>query len=712
MKGTTRAILTLALLAGQAFGQMPGGAEHVQVEKVTKGKDRIYRKSIGHTEAIHTVNVKPAVEGFLQEMKFQEGSIVKEGDVLFEINPIRYKAAVQQAEAALAQIEAQIIYAENNYKRLSRLSAAQATSKEDTETALATLEELKASKAGAEADLVKARKDLADCTIRAEITGRIGRVNFSPGNYITQGEELVTITQLDPIYVRFPLSQADVNGIFRGPKQISRISDVRLVTANGRRYDHQGSIAIVDNLVTGDTDTYTLWAQFDNPDHMLTPRGVGAINVSLTDTEEVCIVPLTAVHHDAAGAYVYALDADNTVVRKEVISGTIQGRFQSIYSGLEEGETVITDGAHKTRVGSKVIPVLSDIKDTVGQTHTVLDEAPVGITTATVTLAPDTTVIECQGARVQAINRIELRPLVQGVLGEHTFKEGDRVRKDDVLFTIDSTRYQAVVDAQKSKIAQLEVKIEDARAKYARKQELMARHATSQDELESAKATLDDLIAQKSSAEAALVIAEDDLSRCTVRAGINGRIGRVLFSKGNYITDIKSPLATLVQLSPIYVRFALSENDILSHFGKDENLQSDVDITLITANGMTYPEKGRVSFCDNLIQTETDTQNFWAVFENADMQLVPGAVVTIRITRKPDKLVPSVPAEAVLTDTMGHYVYVVKGDHVDLVRVLCGSANDKGYIPIFAGLQEGEQVATSKLAELEDGSPVTISNAQ
>lgn len=713
MNVSTRAILALSLVTGQLFGQMPGSAEHVQVEKTTKGKDRIYRKSIGHTEAIHTVHVRPAVEGFLQAVKFQEGSMVKEGDVLFEINPTRYQAAVRQAEAALAQIEAQTVYAANNYKRLAKLSAAQATSKEDTETALARLEELKASKAGAEADLTKARKDLADCTIRAEITGRIGRLNFTPGNYITQGEELVTISQFDPIYVRFPLSQADVNGIFRGPKEISHVVDVRLVTASGRQYPSPGSISIVDNLVTGETDTYTLWASFDNPDHVLTPRGVGAIRVSLTDTEEVCMVPLTAVHHDAAGAYVYVVDADNTVVRKEVISGTIQGRFQSIYHGLKEGETVITDGAHKTRVGSKVIPVFADIKDTAGNARPISDDAPISITTATVGLAPDPTVIECQGAQVQAINRIELRPLVQGVLGEHTFKEGDRVMKDDILFTIDPTRYQAVVDSQKSKIAQLDVKIEDARTKFARKQELMARHATSQDELESAKATLDDLIAQKSSAEAALVIAEDDLSRCTIRAGVSGRIGRVFFSKGNYITDIKSPLATLVQLSPIYVRFSLSENTILSHFGNDENLQRDADITLVTANGMTYPEKGRVSFCDNIIQTETDTQNFWAVFENSDMQLVPGAVVTIRITRKPDKLVPTVPAEAVLTDTMGHYVFVVKGNHVALTRVLCGSANEKGNIPVFDGLKQGEQVAISKLAELEDGSPVTTSgNAQ
>ena len=211
----------LPLLTAIAYGQAPRVSEHVQVEKVTIGKDSITRKSIGHMEAVRSVSVKSAVEGYLVARKFEEGSIVKEGDVLFEIDPVRYRAAVQQAEAVVAEIDAQIFFAENDHKRLEHLAAAQATSLEKTESALARLEELRAKRAGAVADLNKARKDLEDCTIKAEISGRIGRAEFSVGNYVTKGENLATIKQLDPIYVRFPLSQTDVNSIFRNGIQSS-----------------------------------------------------------------------------------------------------------------------------------------------------------------------------------------------------------------------------------------------------------------------------------------------------------------------------------------------------------------------------------------------------------------------------------------------------------------------------------------------------------
>ncbi len=714
-----RATVALMLLAGTAFGQMPGRqAEYVQVEKATTGKDRIIRRSIGHVEAIQTVHVRTAVEGFLLEPRFREGSLVQEGDVLFEIEPTRYRAIVQQAEAELEQIDAQIVYARNNYERLSRLAATAATSREDTESAHTRLEELRASRAGAEAELVKARKDLEDCTIRAEITGFIGRMDFAPRNYVTRGEQLATITQMSPIYLRFPLSQSDVNGIFRGPKEIANVADVRLTTASGRRYPHQGRVAIVDNLLAGDTDTYTLWAEFDNSEHILTPRGIGALAISLTATSEVTMVPLTAVQHDATGSFVYTVSDEGVVARREVISGSIQGRLQSIYDGLQPGETVITEGAHKTRVGARVIPVYPDESRRSEATPEVpcAEEVPVSVQLATVSPVADPTVILCQGARVEAINRVDMRPLVQGILEEQAFREGDLVRKGDVLFRIDSTRYQAAVDSQKSKIAQLEVRLADAQTKHARQQQLLARNATSRDELESAKATVDDLKAQLSSAQAALTIAEDDLSRCTIRAAMDGRIGRVHFSRGNYISDMKSPLASLVQLSPIYVRFSLSEHTILSHFGNDENMIRhfgndenmirDTDITLITANGTTYPEKGRISFCDNVIQSATDTQNIWAVFDNADLELSPGGVVTIRVTRKQDIQLPSVPAEAILTDTLGHYVFVMKNGRAILTRVLTGATTEDGRTVIFSGLQNGEQVIISNLAELEDEEPV------
>lgn len=713
MKTGTFYILPLIALSGLASAQMPGmSASHVQVETASSGKDRIVRKSIGHTEAINTVKITAAVDGFLKEINFKEGSMVKAGDVLLQIDPLRYQAAVQQAEAALAQIEAQIIYASNRYTRLAALAKQFATSKEDMETALATLEELKAKKAGAVADVTKARKDLDDSTMRAEIDGRIGRLQFSAGNYINKGEVLATITQIDPIYMRFPLSQYDVNSIFHGPKEITRRADVRLTTPDGRRYTNVGKVAIVDNRLTDTTDTYTLWAQFDNKDHVLTHRGIGALQVSLTDTADVTLVPLTAVQHDADGAFVYVVDDNNVVSRRNVVAGSIQGRLQSIYSGLQIGETVIVDGSHKTRVGATVVPVhvqANEQRKAAEMAAGTAEESAVNSVADIVTEIEDPTIITCQGARVEAINKVQLRPLVQGLLNEIHFKEGDRLKKNDILFSIDTTRYKALVEIRKSEIAQLDVRIADAEVKYERQQKLIEMNATSKDDLESAKASLDELKARKSAAQAALTVAEDDLSRCTIRCGLAGaQIGRVNYSAGNYITDLKSPLATIVQLSPIYVRFSLSENAMMSHFGNAANLMEQAEVTLKTADGNTYTEKGRVSFCDNVIQPTTDTQNIWAFFDNKDARLTPGGVVTIKIRRKPEHKVASVISSAIQVDTGGRYVYVEDEGRARKQYILCGSTNEEGRTAVFSGLEAGMKVLTTNLADMEDGIPVQI----
>ena len=691
--------------------QIRSMAEHVQVEKATSGHDYVARRSIGHVEAIRTVHVRAAVEGFLTDIAFKEGDLVREGDVLFRIDPLRYQAAVKEAKANLQKIDAQIIYASNNYKRLAKLAENLATSKEEMETALAKLEELKASRAGAQANLAKAEKDLQDCTIRAEISGRLGRVEFSVSNYITAGEQLATLTQMDPIYVRFPLSQTDVNGVLGGPKRIRNSTDVRLYTADGREYPTPGSIEIVDNLLSGTTDSYTLWAKFDNKDGVLVPHGIGALVVRLTDSMEVTMTPLTAVHHDSEGSFVYTVADDGTVARRDVISGSIRGRLQSIYDGLKPGEVVITDGAHKTRQGARVIPVYPEQKNTaVKKSESNVPQETVSAKTAPVQMIADPTVLEINGARVEAINKVELRPLVQGILAEPEFREGDRVKKGDVLFRIDPTRYQATVDAQKSSISVLDVRIADAERKLERQRNLLERNATSQDDYESAQASLEELKALRDAAEAQLTVAEDDLSRCTIRAGMNGRIGRVNFSKGNFIAEMKSPLATLVQISPIYVRFPLSESTILSHFGTVKSLVEDSEISLITATGKALQEKGRVAFCDNIVQAATDTMNIWGVFNNEQHELQPGGVVTIRLMRKSSILVPAIPAEAVQIDTRGRYAFVLRHGRAQLVRISCGSPNEEGLVPVYKGVHKGDVVITTNLTQIEDG--VTVQAEQ
>ena len=686
---------------------MPGKmVTYVQAEKAVSGQDRVIRKSIGHTEAVRHVTVRSAVEGRMVKVHFQEGAVVKKGDLLLEIDPLRYTAAVKQAEAVVTQLNAQIIYATSRYKRLATLAEQQAASREDMETAKAAMEELKARRAGAEAELTRARKDLADCRIHAEINGRIGRLDKGEGNYITKGEAITSIAQMDPIYVRFPLSQNDVNGIFHGPKEISNVADVQLIPASGRSYPTKGRITIVDNQLTGSTDSYTLWAEFENPDDQLTHHGIGALYISLNSTREVCMIPLTAVHYDTNGAFVYIIDNENKVIRRDVIAGTIQGRMQAIYEGVQPGEIVVSDGSHKTRPGAVVRPVFADA--TVNEPGSPMggELAPLEVDTEVVNEMQDPTVLTIETARLEAINTVEMRPLVQGVLQERTFTEGDRVQAGAELFRIDPTRYQATVDGCKAAIDQLNIKIADARTKYERQQKLVDVNASSKDDLENAKATLNELEAALEAALAKLAVAQDDLDRCIIKAPISGRIGRTLVSRGNYVTDIKTPLARLVQLSPIYARFPLSEKDVLSIYGNSNKLKEQAELTLITATGEELEGKGRIAFCDNEIQQGTGTQNIWAVFDNADQSLAPGGVVSVRVQRKAEFPVLGVPAKAVQTDSRGNYVFIVKHNRAVVRRIICGSAAEDGRISVFAGVQPGDKVITSHLADMEENTPV------
>lgn len=701
-------------LAGTAAAQMPGAAvPRVQVEKATKGHDRIVRKSIGQTEAINSVGLHSAVEGHLAEVNFKEGTLVEKGTELMRIDPLRYEAALQQAEAQVQQLEAQIAYSQSRVNRLSSLASAQAASQEALETAHAALSTFRARKVAAEAELVRARKNLEDCTIRAEISGYIGRLKVSPGNYVRPGDELAVINQIDPIYVRFPLSQHDVNTIFRGPDKIGGMADVRIRTADGMNYHAQGDIKIVDNQLTASTDTYTLWAEFPNWEHQLTPHGISAVYLKLRDDAEVVMVPMTAVHHDSKGAYVYVVDAENTVSRRDIISGTVLGRLQAVYDGLQEGETVVTDGSHKTRVGGTVTPVFPEEK--VAGTAKAVGRAaagePLKVDSAEVVLITDPTEITISGARVEAVNTVQLTPLVQGLLGEVPFKEGDSVKAGDVLFRIDPIHYRALVDVRKAEIAQLEITMKDAQSKYERQQFLLGKNASSKDEMESARATLNEAKARKAALEAALRVAEDDLSRCTITAPMDGHIGRTKASAGSYIAD-RSPLATLVQTSPIYVRFPMSETAILCAFGNDERILREARVSLVTASGKEYSETGHVAFCDNVIQRATDTQNIWATFQNANGELVPGGAVTVKLHRDPQFKIPGVPAEAILSDSGGKYVYVEKDGKAKKVPIVTGATDANGYTTVGNGLKPGQRVITSCLAELEEGDPVSLDSAK
>lgn len=348
----------LPVSAADADGRRAQPPATVLVEKVSTAKDEVSRKYIGRIEAINKVSLQPRVSGMLVAAPFKEGDIVRKGQILFEIEDTRYKASVQAAEAKIQQLDVKIDYARKNYERQRNLYQTNAVSKDQVENSLSLLKGYEAEKLAAEAELVLAREDLNYTRISAPLTGRIGRLTYSVGNYITPSSQaLATITQVDPIYVRFPMSERDVLSLFGNVDKLAEEADVRLITAATHLYPQHGTINLGDNEIVSDTDSLTVWARFDNPKQTLQSGGITTVLVNKKDTVRVPVVTVSAVQHDGYGAFVYVLAADNTVEKREVIPGGVNGKKQSIYQGLKEGETVIIDGTHKVSPGSTVTPV-------------------------------------------------------------------------------------------------------------------------------------------------------------------------------------------------------------------------------------------------------------------------------------------------------------------------------------------------------------------
>lgn len=350
----------LPALAQKPLAEPPS----VLAEKVSLAHDKINGKYIGRIEAVNKVSLQPRVSGILIDAPFHEGDIVKKGDILFRIEDTRYKAAVQASEAKIEQLNVKIDYAKKNYERQRNLLKTSAVSKDQVDSALSTLRDYEAQKAEAEANLILSKEDLGYTVIAAPITGRIGRVTYSVGNYITpSSRSLATIAQIDPIYVRFPMSERDVLSLFGNTDQLKKDASVHLITAASHKYGTTGSVALANNEVQSNTDTLTVWAQFDNPEQTLHPGGIATVLINKKETVQTPAVTVSAVLHDSDGAFVYVVDENNKAARRDVITGSVNGKMQSIYKGLSVGETVVIDGTHKVRSGETVSPIYPEQKD-------------------------------------------------------------------------------------------------------------------------------------------------------------------------------------------------------------------------------------------------------------------------------------------------------------------------------------------------------------
>lgn len=310
----------------------------------------------GRVVPIAVVKVVPQVSGEIVKVGFNNGDVVKKGDVLYRLDPIKYEAAVKNAEAKLAECDANARYAESSYTRHKKLMNTRAVSLDAVDNALSQRDSARAALAAAKAELASAQDDLKHCTIVAPIAGKLGSTALTEGNYVVKGSDpLVTLVQPAPIRVRFSISNGDYLRMFGARAQNMRDqAEVKLTLANGEQLEETGAIEYVDNVADETTDTLQVFAIYTNESRML--KAGGTVSVTFSPKAGVVrpAIPPTAILQDVQGPYVWVVGPGGAVERRSVARGDVVDDWLFIEKGLKAGETIVCEGAHRVRRGMTV----------------------------------------------------------------------------------------------------------------------------------------------------------------------------------------------------------------------------------------------------------------------------------------------------------------------------------------------------------------------
>ncbi len=317
----------------------------------------------GRTTAFETSEVRPQVSGVIKARNFTEGSLVKQGQALYVIDPSLYRAAEQQAEANLANAQATHEAAEAKAARYKPLADIEAVSKQDYTDAAAAAKQAAAQVAQTKAALDTARINLKFTTVPAPIAGRIGRSIATTGALVTSGQAdaLTTIQRLDPIYVDIQQSSADLVTLRRelatGGVTPSG-AGAQLTLEDGSAYPYAGRIEFAEAIVDPTTGTVTLRARFPNPQGLLLPGMFVRAKLSQATVPNAILAPQQAISRDPRGnATVYLVGPDNKAVLRTVTANTTIGDKWLVTAGLAVGDKVITEGLDKVKPNKPVKPV-------------------------------------------------------------------------------------------------------------------------------------------------------------------------------------------------------------------------------------------------------------------------------------------------------------------------------------------------------------------
>jgi multidrug efflux system membrane fusion protein len=330
--------------------------KNVLVTRVQTMDVPVQLHEFGRLTSPETVNIQPQVSGRVTEVHFVEGQEVKNGDLLFVIDPRPFQADLEQVQGQLRSDQAQLGLNQRNLQRDEQIGQQRFVSAQQIDADRSQVENFQGAVAKDQATIDRAKLNLEYCYVRSPLDGRTGRRLVDAGNYVSSGGSvLVNIQRLDPVYVDFTISEIDLTRL-RENMAANRLT-VDVTTPSKPEVAKQGSLSFLDNSVSTQAGTVLLRATIPNPDRYLWPGQYVNVALTLQVLKDALVVPNQTVQIGGKGEYLFAVKPDNTVEQRQVKQGVRYRELAVVSEGVRAGDTVVVEGQLALNNGMKVNPM-------------------------------------------------------------------------------------------------------------------------------------------------------------------------------------------------------------------------------------------------------------------------------------------------------------------------------------------------------------------